>query len=94
MKVLKGYVKNPARPEGCIAERYITEEFMRYCSGYLEQAAEIGIRHSGNEAFQTDSPHIGRLVNKRTHVTLSNEMLKSTHRYVLFNTKKVEDYKR
>ncbi|XP_042404675.1 uncharacterized protein LOC121994831 [Zingiber officinale] len=34
MKILKGYVKNRARPEGCIAECYLAEERMRFCSAY------------------------------------------------------------
>ncbi|VVA40801.1 PREDICTED: transposase, partial [Prunus dulcis] len=31
MKVLKGYVQNRTRPEGCIAERYIAEEAVEFC---------------------------------------------------------------
>ncbi|XP_010474959.1 PREDICTED: uncharacterized protein LOC104754455 [Camelina sativa] len=30
MKVLKNFVRNPARPEGCIAESYLAEECMHY----------------------------------------------------------------
>ncbi|XP_071700593.1 uncharacterized protein [Rutidosis leptorrhynchoides] len=33
--VLKGYVKNNARPEGCIAERYLDNECLTFCSMYL-----------------------------------------------------------
>ncbi|CAL9018480.1 unnamed protein product, partial [Prunus brigantina] len=32
MKVLKGYVQNRTRPEGCIAERYIAEEAVEFCT--------------------------------------------------------------
>ena len=35
MKKLKGYVRNKARPEGCIGECYLAEECMRFCSGYI-----------------------------------------------------------
>ncbi|XP_071735655.1 uncharacterized protein [Rutidosis leptorrhynchoides] len=35
MGVLKGYVKNNARPEGCIAERYLDNECLTFCSMYL-----------------------------------------------------------
>ncbi|KAL5825999.1 hypothetical protein ACOSQ3_017835 [Xanthoceras sorbifolium] len=41
MKVLKGYVKNRTRPEGCIAERYLSEEYTLFCSKYFKQASEI-----------------------------------------------------
>ena len=35
MKVLKGYVKIRSRPEGYIAERYIVEEAVEFCTDYL-----------------------------------------------------------
>ncbi|GJT90508.1 uncharacterized protein Tco_1079353 [Tanacetum coccineum] len=35
MKKLKNYVRNKARPEGCIAEGYIAEEALTFCSHYL-----------------------------------------------------------
>uniref|UniRef100_A0A251VS28 DUF4218 domain-containing protein n=1 Tax=Helianthus annuus TaxID=4232 RepID=A0A251VS28_HELAN len=35
MKKLKNYVKNPARPEGCIAS-YVLEEALTFCSMYLK----------------------------------------------------------
>ncbi|KAL5834196.1 hypothetical protein ACOSQ4_013693 [Xanthoceras sorbifolium] len=41
MKVLKGYVKNRTRPKGCIAERYLLEEYTLFCSKYFKQASEI-----------------------------------------------------
>ncbi|XP_022883480.1 uncharacterized protein LOC111400296 [Olea europaea var. sylvestris] len=40
MKTLKGYVRNHSRPEGCIAKRYLADECMHFCSGYMKQAAE------------------------------------------------------
>ena len=33
---MKKYVRNKAAPEGCIAEGYITEECLTFCSRYLE----------------------------------------------------------
>ncbi|XP_028782123.1 uncharacterized protein LOC114738254 [Neltuma alba] len=35
MKVLKGYSKNPYRPEASIVERYVAEEAIDVCKGYL-----------------------------------------------------------
>uniref|UniRef100_A0A2N9I3Q0 DUF4218 domain-containing protein n=1 Tax=Fagus sylvatica TaxID=28930 RepID=A0A2N9I3Q0_FAGSY len=35
LRTLKGYVRNKARPEGSIAEGYISEECMTFCSWYL-----------------------------------------------------------
>lgn len=35
MRTLKGFVRNRARPEGCIAEGYIAKECLNFCSLYL-----------------------------------------------------------
>ncbi|KAM0937164.1 hypothetical protein DsansV1_C26g0196301 [Dioscorea sansibarensis] len=35
MHKLKGYVRNKSRPEGSIAEGYIAEECLTFCSRYL-----------------------------------------------------------
>ena len=37
MRTLKGYVRNKARPEGSIAEGYISEEAMTLVSRYLDE---------------------------------------------------------
>ena len=37
MKVLKDFVRNPARPEGCIAEAYLAEECVWFCSQFLKK---------------------------------------------------------
>lgn len=90
MKVLKGYVKNTARPEGCISECYIQEECMKYCSNYVEQAKDIGERPTRNEQSPTSVE--GRPLSKGVHVLMPQEMLKIAHRYVLFNTSDVGRY--
>jgi hypothetical protein len=36
LRTLKGYVKNKARPEGSIAEGYISEECLTFCSRFFE----------------------------------------------------------
>lgn len=40
---LKGYVINRHRRDGCIAECYVTEEAVEYCSEYLSSLYTIGI---------------------------------------------------
>ena len=45
MKILKGYVKNRSRPEGCIVERYILEEAIEFCTDYLSNVESIGLQH-------------------------------------------------
>ncbi|CAL9017311.1 unnamed protein product, partial [Prunus brigantina] len=46
MKVLKGYVQNRTRPEGCIAERYIAEEAVEFCTEHLFDVSTVGVPSS------------------------------------------------
>ncbi|VVA40859.1 PREDICTED: transposon, partial [Prunus dulcis] len=46
MKVLKGYVENRTRPEGCIAERYIAEEAVEFCTQHLSDVNTVGVPSS------------------------------------------------
>ena len=36
LRTLNGYVQNKARPEGSIAEGYLSEECMTFCSRFLD----------------------------------------------------------
>jgi len=54
MKIFKGYVKNPYRPEASIVERYIAEEAIEFCTNYMIEVDAIGVpktryegRHEG-----------------------------------------------
>ncbi|KAI5343682.1 hypothetical protein L3X38_011558 [Prunus dulcis] len=46
MKVLKGYVQNRTLPEGCIAERYIAEEAVEFCTQHLSDVSTVGVPSS------------------------------------------------
>ncbi|KAK3188768.1 hypothetical protein Dsin_028329 [Dipteronia sinensis] len=54
MKVLKGYIKNLARPEGCIAERYLAEEYTMFCSNYIKQSFVVATQHDRNQELDND----------------------------------------
>ncbi|CAM8932305.1 unnamed protein product [Rhodiola kirilowii] len=43
MKILKSYVRNRHRPEGCIVEGSITEEAVEFCTNFLGNTAAVGI---------------------------------------------------
>ncbi|XP_040362226.1 uncharacterized protein LOC121049375 [Rosa chinensis] len=43
MKVLKGYVRNRFHPEGCIAESYVGEESVEFCSEFVHHCDPIGV---------------------------------------------------
>ncbi|XP_059638836.1 uncharacterized protein LOC132281118 [Cornus florida] len=63
MKVYKGYVRNRARPEGCIAEGYLADECVKFCSEHIKQASKMGVRHSRNEDFKEVEPYTGAVGN-------------------------------
>ena len=91
---LKSYVKNRAQPEGSIAEGYLAEECLTFCSRYL-----AGIETRFNRVGRVDDfssqcdfnqesfifPSIGRSVGKVLTFTLTQLELTQAHRYVLFN---------
>jgi len=43
MKIWKGYVKNQYRPKASIVERYIVEEVVEFCSGYMPNCEPIKV---------------------------------------------------
>ena len=48
MKVLKGYVRNGSKPEGCIAECYIAEEALEFCAEHLQNMFAVGVPTNWN----------------------------------------------
>ena len=56
MKVLKGYVRNRNHPEGCIAECYIAEEALEFCTEYLSSIDAIGIPSSMKDEWKYGKP--------------------------------------
>ena len=92
MKILKGYVRNRARPEGCIAECYLADECMQFCSGYMKKVAEIGVRHNRNEEFENESILEGRPISVGKPMTIADDILEIAHRCVLINSEEVQPY--
>ena len=48
LKILKGYVRNRNRPEGCIVESYVAEEAVEFCFEYIGGAETIGVSNTRN----------------------------------------------
>lgn len=92
MKKLKGYVRNKARPEGCIAECYLAEECMRFCSGYMKCVGALGSRHNRNEDTGDETILGGHPFTAGELIDLSEEELQIAHRYVLYNSAEVDPY--
>ena len=91
MKVLKSYVRNPNRPEACMAENYIAEEAIEFCSEFLPELLGIGIPPSGDNTpadmvLYEKAPPGGDLV------PVDRKALEQAHNYVLQNTKDVLPY--
>ena len=92
MKVLKGYLLNCARPEECIAECYLTSECLKFCSGYMKQAAEIGARHTRNEDFENETILEGYPISGGKDIRVPDDILEIAHLYVILNSAEVEPY--
>ncbi|KAK7266896.1 hypothetical protein RIF29_19556 [Crotalaria pallida] len=87
MKILKGYVKNHSRPEGCIAEQYIVEEAVEICTEYMSNADSIRLPKSRHAGRTQGEGIIGNEI-----LTIPRTKLDQTHLYVLHNEDEVEPY--
>ncbi|CAL9001806.1 unnamed protein product [Prunus brigantina] len=85
MKVLKGYVQNHTRPEGCIAERYIAEEAVEFCTEHLSDVSTVGVPSS--QKMGVSKPLSGCTVS-----VVDRDLLNQAHLYVLENTEEVLPY--
>ena len=87
MKLLKSYVRNYNRPEGCIVECYITEDAIEFCTKYLSNVDAIGIPIGPRIDHKIGTPLPGSFVMKVDPITLLQ-----AHHYVLENTTIVQPY--
>jgi len=97
---LKSYVRNKAQAEGSIAEGYMAEESLTFCSRYLD-----GIETVFNRLHRVDDepnnvscnvstlfPPIGKPVGSFTYFTLSTKEKLQAHRHVLTNCPIVDPF--
>jgi hypothetical protein len=52
MYTLKRYLRNRARPEGSIAEGYIADECLTFCSRYMVDVETVYNKEPRNSAFE------------------------------------------
>lgn len=85
---LKSYVRNRNRPEGSIAEGYLAEECVTFCSRFL--SVDGGTENTSIDFGRCPTDleyHIGTKKNKDGKMfNLKDAVWKATHRYVLFNS--------
>lgn len=86
MKTFKGYVRNRARAEGCIAEAYIAEEAVECLVNFEEPT--VGVPENGRRMKDT----ICRPLSGATMITPSTKDLHLAHLCVLQNSTDVVPY--
>ena len=91
MKVLKGYVRNKNRPEGCIAESYICEEVIEFCSEFQRGLDAVG-NPIGRYQKLNDEDEVGAPIKGGKNQSIDQQLWEQVHRYVLSNAPEVEPY--
>ncbi|XP_072078255.1 uncharacterized protein [Arachis hypogaea] len=98
---LKQYVRNRSQPEGSIAEGYLSEEILVFCSRYLDSVESRINRPSRvddrpREVMPDESatmfPEVGKAVGAASFYTLTPAEKLQAHRHVLVNCLAVEKY--
>ena len=98
---LKSYVRNRAQPEGSIAEGYLSEECLTFCSRYLEDietkfncCRRVDDLPNNVETFELSSifPKIGKAIGRGIDFMLTPMEKQQAHRYVLFNCSEVNKF--
>jgi hypothetical protein len=96
----KRYVRNKARPEGSIAECYIADECLTFCSMYLrdietrwnrEERSADGCREENDEVLDVFSQRV-RPLGAEKFVTLDENVFARAKWYVLSNCKDTASY--
>lgn len=96
----KRYVRNRARPEGSIAECYLSDECLTFCSLYLRGTETRWTREERNADRLLDETSIGldvfsqrvRTIGASKLVTLEKKIFARARWYVLNNCKETKSY--
>ena len=80
MKILKGYVRNRNRPEGCIVECYIAKEAIEFCTEYLSNIDAVGIPGVLNIDRKVEAPLLGGRITK-----VDSNLLLQAHYFGKYN---------
>lgn len=81
---LKKYVRTGSHPEGSIAEGYLAEESMTFCSRFLHN-----VETKSNRVDRNVDGYIG----SASQISMTEYELTQAHRYVLFNLDITEKYR-
>ena len=95
---LKRYVRNRARPEGSIAEAYIADECLTFCSKYMDGVETRFNREPINKGFSNEEAYDVDVFGNGVHFTPASELQYDENCfdqmvwYVLNNCSQVEKY--
>ena len=95
MKVLKSYVKNKNRLEGCVTENYTLEESIKFCFGSVEGMEYIEIMPNRNEAWddeEGEAEQYGKALSSGTSIELDKTSLLQAHKWVLHNIDEIKSW--
>jgi hypothetical protein len=88
MAVLKKYVRNRSRPEGCIAKGYGTEEVIEFCVDFIDEISPIGVPKSRHEGRLKGKGTLG----KKANVNIPDKDIRKANFTVLQNSSLVAPY--
>lgn len=100
---LKSYVRNKAQPEGSIAEGYLVQEILTFCSRYLDNIETRWNRPARVDDEPLDDiqpcsrvaelfPRVGKSIGGSSFYTLTSTEKLQAHRHVLTNCPIIEPY--
>ena len=99
LSTLKSYVRNWSRPEDSIAEAYLLDESLTFCSRYLDDVEtkfnKVGRNDNVGGEESNDFPIFskqGRHIGKVSSIVLDQEKIKMAHQYALFNCSAVDPF--
>ena len=92
MKTLKDYVRNYARPEGCIAESYLATECMLFFNEFLNKSGHIEEKGARNEDYESSRILEGRPISVLKTIKFPVNEKESAHLAVLMNMAVVEPF--
>ncbi|XP_074373767.1 uncharacterized protein LOC141714130 [Apium graveolens] len=86
---LKSYVRNQSKPEGCVAEGYLVEECLTFCSRFFDEQSKSGTDTKDSHTYG-GYPIGSRRSREGKSIHLDNKTWTNAHRYILFNYENVE----
>lgn len=94
----KGYVRTKIHPEGSIAEGYLFDESLTFCSRYLHGETRFNrpVRNDDGQSREiySSTPYfcIGRGLVGKCSMNLDYKTWLQAHRYVLFNYDNIQPF--